>query len=444
MKLFCRGVVATTILAMAFVDGPTQAAFFDLDARWPPNANGWTEIKVCIIDGSEAGTGSLAQAITFLRRALAASWESGTSLRFQGFEPCANVPTGQQANYAGLYLLSDNTQVPETYLGPRAALGRLSTTRYSIRLNTWGRSMKPCSPGEAKCINEYGVHELGHLIGFNEEFDRDDRPPTCTGAGTKIDHHIPVNGPLNFRPLSGTVAIGDYDRTSIMQYDDKCSDFDPDTVRFGSTGLSATDRAAVQILYPPPPSSPHDIGVFAGMNGCGAAPSVTVYMDAEDDDPATKRTGWTGASKNDRNVWLEFCRVDGTLFQQSTASYAVLRLGAVCPTGSQQASVYQDNEDDKNENYFSGLISPSTQDRNTRLELCVFPGSAMSTFDFPDLGGTSYGVMAISGLRGSQDSGSMFVDDEDDNNEDAISDRALLSNAILQDRNTTFYYTRVK
>ncbi|MEZ5667982.1 MAG: hypothetical protein R3F55_11220 [Alphaproteobacteria bacterium] len=416
-----RLLPALLACALVLSPGRGRAVFFDSDSEWPANAGGWTVVKVCIVDGSEAGSGSLAQAITFLRRALAATWEAGTRLRFTGWLPCRAVPAGQAGDYAGLYLISDNTRVPHSPLpwGP-ASRGRHSTASFSILLNTWGRKMNPCSAGEARCIAEYGPHEFGHMLGYYHESQRPDRPAACQGSDIAIDHLLNLGDPWSPGP-GGAVAIGPYDRSSLMSYDTDCTDFDPDTVRFGSAGLSPFDALGALTIYPAPATGAQDVGVLAAGVDCGAGEPITVYMDAEDDRPRTAATGWTGASRADRNAWLEFCRVDGARLGPATTPYSVLQLGPRCPAGARALTVVLDNEDDHNENYVSGLLSPGGQDRNTTLRLCHFAAAAGGAATLPDLG-FGYGVFALAAMPGfgTGQTGTLVVHDGADDNADSM------------------------
>ncbi|VVJ25286.1 Uncharacterised protein [Amycolatopsis camponoti] len=60
-----------------------------------------------------------------------------------------------------------------------------------------------------------------------------------------------------------------------------------------------------------------------------------------------------------------FCRVNGAAFRGITQSgsfrpYAVLKLGANCPNGSQEFSRRFDNEDDSNNNSYSAAAGISS------------------------------------------------------------------------------------
>jgi hypothetical protein len=255
---------------------------------------------------------------------------------------------------------------------------------------------------------------------------------------------------------SGRTTIGPYDMASIMSYDNDCKSYDPDTIRFGSTGLSPFDFVGSVTIYRAPATGDRDVGVLAGEVGCGANEAITVYMDAEDSNPATSASGWTGISQVDRNVWLEFCRTDGTAFQAAAQPYAVLQLGPSCPDGAKSAEVFIDNEDDGNENYVSGLIAPGKQDRNTTLRLCAFDAKSGAAASFPDLG-YQYGVFGGPAAMGNPgfgtgDMGSMFIDDENSDNADKITvagaaanPAALVNHGIQQIvGNTLFFFVRVK
>ena len=72
--------------------------------------------------------------------------------------------------------------------------------------------------------------------------------------------------------------------------------------------------------------------------------------------------------------------------------YAVLRLDDACPAGAQAFGRYHDTEDDTNNNYYSGNISPNVVNYGVRKEFCFVPADNSSNLPYPFSG--EYAVFA--------------------------------------------------
>jgi hypothetical protein len=93
------------------------------------------------------------------------------------------------------------------------------------------------------------------------------------------------------------------------------------------------------------------------------------------------------------NTTMGFCKVDGKKFRPITSDvnqtyqfYAVLKLGQYCPNGSIEFSRLIDNEDDDNNNSYSGPTAPNLVNGNTRLYFCMFRTGSTKMTAFPSLG----------------------------------------------------------
>jgi hypothetical protein len=161
-----------------------------------------------------------------------------------------------------------------------------------------------------------------------------------------------------------------------------------------------------------------DVGVIPATRSCpaGSEPLV-ISMDDEDRSNANAHEGNIGAIRSTTNTEFYFCRVNGSAFRAfnpdgaGARPYAVLKLGSNCPHGSGEFSRHFDNEDNSNDNSYSGNIFPNRSTTNTRLVFCLFNSHASSTMTaFPNLG-YQYNVLSRLDAQGS-----IRTDDEDSNN----------------------------
>jgi hypothetical protein len=173
-------------------------------------------------------------------------------------------------------------------------------------------------------------------------------------------------------------------------------------------------------------------GVFMGSGGnCGSYRKLDVYMDCEDSNPDTSKTGYTGASGTiGNNVLLRFCVVGGGTFSGNkfNEDFGVLNLGynRLVYKGS-SVTRHFDNEDRRNRNYvrLNGInVRGALGDRrlggghtilgerNTRLTFHIFYKSRYGGgSSFPNLG-FSYGLLGSFGSN----RGNIYFDDEDRKN----------------------------
>jgi hypothetical protein len=239
-------------------------------------------------------------------------------------------------------------------------------------------------------------HELGHVLGFRHEHTRPE------AAACFEDN--------NWR------ALTPYDSASVMHYP-QCRG-----TNSGDLVLTQRDRDGAASVYGLPP--PY-VGVIPAVNGCPAsAQEVRLHMDNEDTNQQSSVSGWVGGTQvnSSGNTLFVFCRMDGAQFRSlaSTSSgrsnYAVLRLNGRCPTGSVPFSRYFDNEDRNNANSWSGVIWPSTMNSyGTEMQFCLFKGDGSVASGLPALG-FDYGVFAESTFGFAAGTGSIYTDDEDNDN----------------------------
>jgi hypothetical protein len=478
-----RGSVLAVALLWA-VAPAARASIFVNSTRWPLTPNGYAVVPLCIVEGSstqqkgdDADAGlihdtnpSLAAVVYHVKVALAESWARESSVRFVGFKDCEDLSDQERKSTVGVYIHPDAENV--SMIGTWAR-GLTTSDNPGSQFKPWGKKTNRCIGYNWRtthveysydCAEQYAIHELGHAIGFKHEWFHPETPQSCQDH-EKDDYK--KHGPIitsdyffTFYDSSQSYTIvnpADHDWDSIMTYDSECADVTG--VRFGSPDLSYWDKAGVVAVYPPVTPGWRDVGVIPEDGSCRDSEPITIYMDDEDDDNESDSEGWIGESHVDRNTTLQFCRADGSLFGKlppppATADarsndYAVLKLGQVCPDGAVEISRHFDNEDDDNENYYSGDIVTSEQGKNTTLQFCLFrPENAGGTemSDFPRLS-YPYGVIARD-LGAAVDSGKIHTDDEDSDNDNSLSApdddaREAAERIISHDRNTDLYIAKI-
>jgi hypothetical protein len=224
-----------------------------------------------------------------------------------------------------------------------------------------------------------------------------------------------------------------------------------------------------------------DVGVipFDGES-CAAGTEISFYLDIQDlydgDVIIGRETGYKTSWVSRDTFYadapftllagggftMRFCRVDGTKFKRliwenQSATYAVLKVGANCPEGAFTASRYMDNEDEDNQNRVSGSFSPTSIGRNANLVFCVFSislgglGPLMNSF--PTFGSLKYAVFHDYDLSPQQtwviSKSFIYSNDEDNNNENSRNPSTgavatALAQMIEGTTNTYIEYARVR
>ena len=196
-----------------------------------------------------------------------------------------------------------------------------------------------------------------------------------------------------------------------------------------------------------------DVGVIPGGKTCPKGELVTFGMDDEDSSNNDGHSGWIGGFDSTDATTLRFCKVAGAPFTPRTASasgaarpYAVLKLGRTCPPGAVEFSKYIDNEDDSNNDSWSGDIAPNASTDNTRLVFCLFRSASSGASTYPDIGIADYGVLGPAVSADAQ-SGWVRSDDEDSSNNDSMSCGSVCADAVQtvsSGSNTTFNLAQAK
>ena len=243
---------------MAALGAPAHASIFERAAGFASDG-GTAVIDVCLVEGSSteeksqrcsgcahAPNPGLNQVVAHVKQALAQSWEAHGGVRFVGFDWCTKRGPDRQ-NVVGLFI---HPQAENAAYAGAGSLGRVDRADPGIGFKPWGNGAAcigfdwSAARMEYRfdCVEQYAIHEFGHVLGFAHEWRHPNKPRGCN------------DDPKHSEPLiadAGTdfvIASPAYDWDSIMTYTDACADVTG--VRFGSTNLSPTDIAGVSAAYP--------------------------------------------------------------------------------------------------------------------------------------------------------------------------------------------------
>jgi hypothetical protein len=225
----------------------------------------------------------------------------------------------------------------------------------------------------------------------------------------------------------------------------------------GSAQAALTDEIKVGVI----PGRDQMCAPFPGSNA-----KLQIHLENEHHDNRNISNPWHGRFES---MWMEteliFCSVSSEGFRRPKGdaddSYAVLKLGDKCPSGSKTVIRYFDLEDEpcgKGGPFGGGIIgseprcgtkaiygeaAPTTQsDTNVWLHMCVFEGrSDGSSAPFPDLGNVEWGVLGGGGRDGSS-FGWVYSDDEDDDNNNKVDADGVDYRAIMETGRNTKLFTR--
>ncbi len=187
-----------------------------------------------------------------------------------------------------------------------------------------------------------------------------------------------------------------------------------------------------------------DIGVIPDTDCPVNSETIRIYMDDEDTRNNSRQTGWVGATHG--STAFRFCRINGDIFEplSNNEDYAVLKLSDSCPNNSIEFDRYFDNEDNRNNNQSTGNIYPNIVNGGTNLKFCYFKGASQGMSSFPDVG-VEYGVFAPRIFSKSLASGTIYTDDEDNNNRNRLNvhGHTAIKSIIYGERNTVLNVHKV-
>jgi len=246
------------------ISSPGLASVFNTDRRWPDGPSMLTRITVCVNPASSPGFVPLEITLEHVRNALAGSWEKYSKVRFVGWKPCTAADVSN-AEVVKLLIQDDIDNYATWPYSPGHAT--------HVQFASWGKSFNRCRGGQDfSCVEQYAIHEFGHVLGFEHEWLHPEVPSDCPKRAPQSNWSRVYPAHQQY-----IVAYPRYDWNSIMTYWDGC--VDQVGVRFGGTSLSQADIAGVREVYPLTPSAAESEldfgGAFGQVNGASVVNPAT-------------------------------------------------------------------------------------------------------------------------------------------------------------------------
>src|SRR6478609_4599706 len=230
------GVPALALGCVAPVDHDTEAVDSTrenlfratVDMRTGGEVRVWTEnnnvVPVCWIQ-----SGWESREKTIIQDAVESTWATQTSLQFTWNGIC---PTSGSQKFVRINITTVSPGNESGRVPPTIGLTTLRAPNQSPSMELSFRSpSSPLSPGDVTWIQYLGVHEFGHILGFDHEMNRWDNPETSACA--------PEMGLQN----PNGIGQGYYDHDSVMNY---CGP--------NNGTLTTWDRLGAQQIYARPGS----------------------------------------------------------------------------------------------------------------------------------------------------------------------------------------------
>jgi|GEM_PF-3693526 len=237
--------LAMSFLAL-FCSSSLSAAVVQTNVLWPavpdPSQPGqtYTPVRVCTVD-----PGVDAALVTRLKNALGGSWAANSRVKFFDFRPCTDLTIDEQKEAVGWHYSLGGDQNSQVGTNGR---GMVTPTNFAVQSGRPGSYIEACqNPSNYDaCFDQYAIHEFGHVLGFQHEQDRWDRPCGCETGGQTLYPSTTV------AYVPGIGDYGGFDNKSIMVYGGECRDGSSTSVRFGSPTVDSVDITALRQYYGAP------------------------------------------------------------------------------------------------------------------------------------------------------------------------------------------------
>ena len=135
------------------------------------------------------------------------------------------------------------------------------------------------------------------------------------------------------------------------------------------------------------------IGVLKYTDKCPGE-QVVIRLDTEDNNNNNQLKGYLNPAIDisKKMVKFTYCVLERDVAPRASFDYVVLRLSQKCPAGAYAFRRHHDTENDNNNNWKQGNISPSVVNKDATLEYCFVPKDASLKPTYPFA--PKYGVFA--------------------------------------------------